>query len=33
MSNRNYTNYSKPAKQAPRPESQEPVINTVWKSI
>lgn len=29
MSNRNYTNYSKPAKRAPRPESQEPVINTV----
>lgn len=29
MSNRNYTNYSKPAKQAPRPEPQEPVTNTV----
>lgn len=29
MSNRNYTNYSKPAMQAHRPESQEPVMNTV----
>lgn len=29
MSNRNYTNYNKPANQAPRPEPQEPVTNTV----
>lgn len=29
MSNRNYTNYSKPAKQAPRPEPQEQVTEPV----
>lgn len=29
MSNRNYTNYSKPAKQTPRPEPQEPVAKPV----
>ena len=29
MSNRNYTNYSKPAKQAPRPEPKDPVIKPV----